>query len=169
VYGTIKKWWGRDPTVPTVRYASAKNCFFSSLNAILSKICRSASEEVILSLVRSKCLPYLLYGTEAIRLAKHDMNSLDFTLTRFFMKLFRTGSTDIVNECQVHFNFLPVRYLIDIRTTRFLQKFITSSNHICMLFFNNAVNIVNNLFSFYHVTSLYDMCNSINEQFYSRS
>ena len=150
-------------------FTHAKNSFYTSFNAILSKVFRSASEEVILSLVRSKCLPYLLYGTEAIPVSKHDKNSLDFTLTRSFMKLFHTGSVNIVNECQAYFNFLPVRYLIDIRTMRFLQKFITSSNHVCMLFFDNAVNIVNNLLSFYHVTSLHDMCKSITEQFYSRS
>ena len=89
-----------------------------------------------------------------IRVSKHDKISLDFTLTRSFMKLFHTGSINIVNECQAHFIFLPVQYLIDIRTMRFLQKCITSSNQVCMLFFNNAVNIVNNLFSFYNVTSL---------------
>ena len=86
--------------------------------------------------------------------SKHDKISLDFTLTKSFMKLFHTGSINIANECQAHFNFLPVHYLIDTRIMRFLQQFIiTSSNQVCMLFFNNAVNIVNNLFSFYNVTS----------------
>ena len=45
---------------------------------------------------------------------------IDFTLTRIFMKLFRTGSPVTVNECQVNFGFLPAKYQILIRTVKFL-------------------------------------------------
>jgi len=39
-----------------------------------------ASEEVILELVRAKCIPILLYGLECFHLGKADLHSLDFTL-----------------------------------------------------------------------------------------
>jgi hypothetical protein len=40
-------------------FTMAKNSFFRLLNYILSKVRRSVSEEVILSLIKSiKCLPY---------------------------------------------------------------------------------------------------------------
>ena len=38
----------------------AKKSFFRSLNAIFGKIGRNASEEVILELIRSKCIPILI-------------------------------------------------------------------------------------------------------------
>ena len=86
-------------------FHNAKCSFFRSFNAIFSKVGRFASEHVILSLIRTKCLPILLYGLEACPVLKRDKHSLDFTLTRLFMKLFRTGSPAIVAECQLQFNF----------------------------------------------------------------
>jgi len=64
--------------------------------------------------------------------------SFEFTLTPIFMKLFRTGSSKVVNECQVSFGFLPAKSQIFIRTASFLQKFAASENSLCMLFANDA-------------------------------
>ena len=60
----------------------AKQSFHRSINAIFGKIGRTASEEVILELVKSKCLAILLYGLECFSLTVIDMKSLDFTVTR---------------------------------------------------------------------------------------
>ena len=46
----------------------AKQSFHRSINVIFGKIGRTASEEVILELVKSKCLPILLYGLECFSL-----------------------------------------------------------------------------------------------------
>ena len=40
---------------------------------------------------------------EACPLRKTDLNSLDFVVNRFFMKLFQTSNIDIVKCCQSHF------------------------------------------------------------------
>ena len=40
----------------------------------------SASEEVVLQLINSKCVPVLLYGLEARALNKSQMTSLDFVV-----------------------------------------------------------------------------------------
>jgi len=66
--------------------------FFKSLNAIFSKVGRFASEEVVLNLLRAKCLPVLLYGVESCPLLVRGKRSLEFTVTRSSMKLFRIGS-----------------------------------------------------------------------------
>ena len=39
--------------------------FYRSANAIFGKVGRIASEEVVLQLLNSKCIPVLLYGLEA--------------------------------------------------------------------------------------------------------
>ena len=49
-----------------------------SINAIFGKVGRIASEEVILHLVKTKCLSILLYGLECYPLNKADTRSLDF-------------------------------------------------------------------------------------------
>ena len=46
--------------------------------------------------LKQKCLPILLYGLDLCNLDKRSMYSLDFTVNRFFMKLFQTSNMEIV-------------------------------------------------------------------------
>jgi len=79
--------------------------FVRSVNALFSKIGRLASEKVFLRLLNSKCMPVLVYFLEVCALNKADIRSLDFTVTRCLMKLFRTCSTDIIGGCCIYFKF----------------------------------------------------------------
>ena len=92
----------------------AKKSFYRSANAIFGKVGRLASEEVtlqLIKLIKSKCIPVLLYGLEACPLNKSDLHSLDFVINRFFMKLFRTSNIETVSCCQEYFGFaLPAHY-----------------------------------------------------------
>ena len=58
----------------------------------------------------------LLYAVEACLLLARQIQSTVFTVTRIFMKLFRTGSSSTVNKCQINFGFLPAKSHILIRT-----------------------------------------------------
>ena len=78
--------------------------FFRATNASFGKIERVASEEVVLELVKCKYLPILLYGLECGPLNKSDVKSLDFAVTRFLMKLFKSVNLDLINECRFCFN-----------------------------------------------------------------
>jgi len=71
----------------------SKSQFFKAFNAILSKVGRLATEDVVL---RAKCLPVLLYGVECCPMLTRDKRSLEFTVTRAFMKLFRTCSATVL-------------------------------------------------------------------------
>ena len=73
------------------------------MNGVFAKLRNLASEEVILELVRTKCTPVLLYGLECFQLLKADLRSLDFTFIRVCMKLVKTGSIDVVKDCQSYF------------------------------------------------------------------
>jgi len=57
-----------------------------------------ASEEVILELIKTKCLPILLYGLEVCPLSKINLRSLDFPINRFFMKLFNASDMQTITE-----------------------------------------------------------------------
>jgi endonuclease/exonuclease/phosphatase family metal-dependent hydrolase len=83
----------------------SKRAFYAAANAIFGKIGRIASEETILHLLQNKCIPLLTYGLEAFKLNKSTLCSLDFTVNRFFMKLFKTSNLDIIGECQSMFGF----------------------------------------------------------------
>ena len=77
----------------------AKRGFFRATNAIFGKV--GSSEEVVLEFVKCKCLPNLLYGLECCSLNKSDVKSLDFAVTRFLMKLFKSVNLDSINECRL--------------------------------------------------------------------
>ena len=83
----------------------AKRDFYQAANSIFGKIGRSASEEVILQLISSKCIPILLCGLKVLPTQKYQSNSLDFVINRFFMKLFKTSNICIIQLCQELFHF----------------------------------------------------------------
>jgi len=82
-----------------------KRFFYRATNAIFGKVGRIASEDVTLQLLSSKCIPLLLYGLESFPLSSSQLASLDFTINRFFMKLFRTNNIDTVKIYQSEFGF----------------------------------------------------------------
>ena len=79
----------------------------------------------------------------------HDKRSLEFTVIRSLMKLFRTSSANIVQDCQNFFRLLPVSNLIVISTARFLNEFTINENHVCTLFVRNAQCSLAKIFSMY--------------------
>jgi len=63
---------------------AAKRGFYRAANSIFGKVGRIASEEVIIHLIKCKCMPILLYGLEVLNLNKSQLNSLDFVANRFW-------------------------------------------------------------------------------------
>ena len=102
---------------------NTKKSYFYSLNAIFGKIGRNASEEVILELIRSKCIPILIYALECFALTKSDLKSLDFVVNRFLMKLFRSNNIEIIAECRRYFQFNLPSELIEKKKTKFEENY----------------------------------------------
>ena len=115
-------------------FDQAKRAFHRSLNAVYGRVGRLASEEVVIKLITSKCLPILLYGIEACPLVKSDLHSFDFVINRFLMKLFKTNNILIVNECRERFGVVLPSLSIATRTSRFLSKIKYSNNILLNLF-----------------------------------
>ena len=87
------------------------------------------------------------------------------------MKLFRTGSSKVVNECQVSFGFLPAKSEILIRTASFLQKFTVSENSLCMLFANDARRQLHNIFIQFddNIQTARQLRNTVFAEFFDKS
>ena len=100
----------------------SKRSFYRSVNAILGKVLSTATTDVILHLINSKCVPILLYGLEVCPLSKADLQSLDFCVNRLLMKLFNTNNLSLVTECRQYFSFALPSELLDKRTIKFLRK-----------------------------------------------
>ena len=74
-----------------------------------------------MQLISSKCLPVLLYATEACPFLARDQSSVSFavTVSRVLMKFFRTRSRDVTDQCQIMFGMLPVEHHVFRRKVRF--------------------------------------------------
>ena len=59
---------------------SRARVFCRAANSVLSKVVAMASEEVVIHLIRTKCIPILLYGVEATGLISREAASIDFSL-----------------------------------------------------------------------------------------
>jgi len=101
-----------------------KKSFFRSANAIFGKIGRTASEEVTLELLRSKYIPVL----ECFSLPKSGLKLLEFAVTRFLMKLFRTSNTEIIAGCQHYFGFSLASELVEIK----INKCVNNCNNVAL-------------------------------------
>ena len=79
----------------------------------------------IAQLIGQKCLPVLLYCLEVCSLSKRHMQSLDFTVNRVLMKLFKSSNIDIINVCRDMFNFRLPSELLAYRSEKFLFNVAT--------------------------------------------
>ena len=99
----------------------------------MGKVGRSASQEVIIELVRMKCLPILLYGTEACPLAKKDISSMEYILNCTFGKIFIVKQEEIIIECRKGYNFDNLNQVIKNRQLKFVANLPVSNNIICKM------------------------------------
>jgi hypothetical protein len=130
-------------------FDQAKSKFFRAFNCIYSKVSCATNEDTVITLLKAKCLPILLYATEACLIQSRDRQSLEFAVTRAFMKIFHTGSSVLVAECQRNFNFLPIKHQLNIRSANFLQRFSASENNVCSVFSLHATFQLRDLLAAY--------------------
>ena len=119
-------------------FRNAKKSYFRSFNSVFGRVGRIASEEVVIKLVVTKCVPIILYGLDACPVNASDRHSLDFVLTRCLMKLFNTGSNIVIKECMNAFNVKKLSECVIRRKCVFLNRFSKSDNIICKTFSDMA-------------------------------
>ena len=118
-----------------IRYnlSVARRKFFISANTIFGKLGRSASEEVHLQLIYSKCIPMLIYGSECCYLLKSDLSSIDFVVSRYLMKLFRSNNKEFIKNCLDSFGYKLPSVIVEERSQKFRTKYFTKQNVLCSL------------------------------------
>ena len=104
----------------------AKRGFYRAANSIFGKVGRIASEEVVIHLIRTKSVPILLYGLEALPLSNSQLASLDFVVNRFFVKLFKTTDMQVARMCREHFDFVLPSLQLDRRRRSFVGSTVTT-------------------------------------------
>ena len=115
--------------------------------------------DITLSLCKSFCIPKLLYCVESMNLNKTEKKRLGHPADRVLFRLFKTFDMSIINYCRQMFNFLPLEYVIDLYTLKFLVNCRSLNNSIINVIFNIvSITTINS------IASLYDLdinnCNS---------
>jgi len=89
----------------------------------------------------AKCLPALLDAVESCPVNTGDKQSFDFRVNRIFMKILRTNSISVIEDCHRYLKFRSVKLIIDIHIANFIQKFSAAENHVgvCVVFKRNYV------------------------------
>ena len=105
-----------------------------AVNAIFGSVGRVASEEVVVELMKKKCLPIQYYAIEVCPLNKAHISSLDFAVGSCFSKIFCIKSRETITVCMRLFNCQSVKNVADKRMRSFKQKYSASSNSLCKLF-----------------------------------
>jgi len=107
--------------------------FYKAFNCIglFGEIGRITSEEVIFALIKSKCLPILLYGTEACSTNSAMRHSLQFALNRTLFKIFGALSKDTYKDICKYFGIMPMDGLISVRRSKFYLRYCASESAVC--------------------------------------
>jgi len=124
-------------------FNNARKSFYRRFNTVFGKIGKIASADVVMHLMKSKCIPILLYAVEACPVNRSLEKSLQFPVTRILMKILKTRSSDIVIECQNYFGFYTISTLIRKRKATFFHKLVNSQNELCELFIFVAQEEIN--------------------------
>ena len=81
----------------------------------MGKIGRCASNYVTVSVIKAKCLPILLYGTEACHLSVRETTSLEYPIPCALIQVFNTKSSEILENWKQAFRFRHFQLSIAIR------------------------------------------------------
>ena len=92
---------------------------------------RIASEEVTFALIKSKCLPVLLYGTEAYPINSAMKHSLQFALNRALFKIFGSLSKDTYKDIYKYFGMGPMDEEISARQSKFYLRYCATKSAVC--------------------------------------
>jgi len=72
---------------------------------------RRASEEIVFALIKTKCLPVLLHGTEVCPTNAANLQSMQFIINRVIIKLFGTMSQNYYQEVSNYVGINTVKEL----------------------------------------------------------
>ena len=92
-----------------------------------------------MQVIKSKCMPVLLYAVDAYPVYRTLERSLQFPLTTIMMNIFKTNSKVIVTDCQLYLGLALAGYAIKRRKINFLSK-ITICNGLRKLCVNWRTN-----------------------------
>ena len=112
--------------------------FYRVFNCIFSRVKAANSELVIVHLLKSYCLPFLLYASEAVLPTLGNIQSLDNCINRAIFKIFGLGNNDCIQAVRCFVGLPSLKVLIESRRCKFVNRLLTH-NQCASLFLAGVV------------------------------
>jgi len=106
----------------------AKRKYYGCFNSILSVCGKHKNELASLHLIKSYCLPRLLYGCEGISFSSNQIHELDVIWNNAFRHIFNCCWRESVKPLQFYCKSMSLSYMIDERKLLFYRKLLVSNN-----------------------------------------
>ena len=107
----------------------------AAANSILNVLAKKRDDMLALHLVKTYCLPSLLYGCETSTLSNADFRSAEVAWNNAFRKLFNSFWRESVKPLQWYCHCMPLSYFASQRKILFWRKLMisssSSSSYIC--------------------------------------
>ena len=127
--------------------------FYRAFNSLYSKIYR-ANEFLIVSLVKSFCLPVFMFSLSAIDLNNSSLTSIDNLMYNAFGKIFKTFNHNILNSCMYYLNCWLPRHEYYNRRITFLNNLVKIDNSILKIWSTFNAHELNDLCSLLNIDQL---------------
>ena len=105
--------------------------FYCSANTILN-VLNKPSEQVLMKLLYSSCVPILTYGCEVKRPTGREMTSLDVALNDCIRKVFGYNRWESTRELRRSLGYESVTEIFAKRNSRFLNGLFRTGNSVLM-------------------------------------
>ena len=97
--------------------------FYPVFNSIYAKSQRS--EIVTVELMKSYCIPFILYATEALRLLKGILNMLDNCINKALCKIFKVHTSDCIVSLRNFLHLPKLEINIENRRSKFIHRLLS--------------------------------------------
>ena len=87
--------------------------------------------DVVIELLKTKCMPILLYGLDACPVSPRQLRSLNYVIVSCGRKFFNVNSSEITAECLKMFGVSDLAELVVTRKDRFVRKYMSISSVVC--------------------------------------
>ena len=102
---------------------------YRSFNSLYSKISK-ADEPLILSLVKTFCVPVIMFCLEALDLNTSTLAVIDTPMFNAMAKIFKTFDRNSLGWCMFYMDCLPSRHLYHKNKINFLSKMKSIDNSL---------------------------------------
>jgi len=138
--------------------------FYGNFNNVMSVVGYYRNEIATLHLIRSYCIPTVLYGCETWYLDRYDYRRLNVLWNNSFRKIFKCCWRENVSHLLFYCHTLPMSYMADQRKILFWKKALICDNVIVRTLANISKYTISLILSKYCIKSINTNVNDIKLQ-----